>query len=1245
MGTLFLLMLLVLAMPATQARQRDTLGVGERTYFVENRGQWNERVCLQAQMHNAALFAECNSITIALRQPVVLAKHRHHEASPRMHAYRMTFVGSSDVRPTGADIDVTGGYDNYYLSADPRQWATKLPHYSNVYYRELYPGIDMQISAAEHAVKYYFLVSPQGDPSQIVMRYEGQDGLSVRDGNLVIRTSVGDIVDLKPYVYQLADEGEREILSSYKVHGKEVRIELGNYDKTRPLVIDPVLHFSTYTGSTADNWGTTASFDSYKNAYTAGLVFGIGYPVSLGAYDMTNNGNADIGIFKFDTTGTQRLYATYLGGSNADMPHSMYVNALDELVIFGTTGSADFPVTEGAYEVRFSGGTPLQYEGSSTINFPNGSDIFVSRFSSDGTALMASTYVGGSSNDGLNYRPYYNNMPGGVFICMSGNDSLYFNYGDGARGELITDDLNNVYVGSTTFSYDFPVTGGCVQRINRGRQEGVAFKLDYNLRNLIWSTYLGGSGDDAIYSIDVDSSYNLLVCGGTNSHNFLTTAGAFQTTYGGGNADGFVSKISKNGDRLMSSTFFGSQAYDQIYFVRSGRHDEVFVFGQTKASGSTMVYNARYNTPNSGMLLARFSSDLTRRIWSTVFGTGNGRPNLSPTAFAADICNRIYAAGWGRDFVGYNGVGWQTLGTWGMETTPDAYQSDTDGQDFYIMSLSADASQLEYATFFGEQHGTESTGGADHVDGGTSRFDKLATLYQSVCASCGSTNAFPTTPGAWSDSNQSINCNNALFRFNVHDDFPVADFAAPPVGCAPYTVSFHNQGRGASYHWDFGDGATSTETNPTHTFVAAGTYRVRLIASLPTGCRVSDTAYATVHILNNQGRRINAQLSCDGESVQIGLAPMAGCDYTWIRGEVSDSSVANPYVSSDGEYVLLISSADGACRERDTFSVQFISLLDSIAVTPPTCPGGSNGRAVALNHAHLSDSAFFVWDGDTLAVPFLTGLSGDGSRHTLVVEDHGCRVERTFGVNDPPLLQISKQADQMLCGDSCTGSIRLEYGYEGFPVGDTLVENLCEGSYVVRVSDTAGCPYYDTTEVVRDRQLEGMDVWADDTLIFLDETTTLHATVLSGATYHWTPESTLDNPLSHSPKATPEDTLSLYDVVVTDDAGCSWNGSVAIHCTEVVCGRPNIFIPNVFSPTAAYPNDKLRFRGHFVVEFYFALFSRWGEKVFETSDINASWDGRYRGNLCLPGVYTYTCKITCEAGKSTQLKGDITLVR
>ncbi|MBP5546752.1 MAG: gliding motility-associated C-terminal domain-containing protein [Bacteroidales bacterium] len=1247
--------------------QRDTMGTGAMVSFTENLGQWDSRVVYEAQLHDAAMFFESGAITVALREHVshpVKSEFRIPNSEIKCHAYRLHFAGAAAVTPMG--YDRMEGYSNYFLGDDPARWRSKVSSYAYVRYDDLYPGISFEIYGGKRMVKYNFIVEAGADPSRIAIEYEGVDNVSVsrKTGALVIQTSVRTVSESKPYVYQVYGAGDRvEIKSQWRVekvkNGKwRVWIELGEYNQGRTLYIDPVLIFSTYTGSTADNWGTTATFDSEKNAYTAGLVFGTGYPTSMGAYMVTHGGGADVGIFKFDTLGQTRLWATYLGGGSTDMPHSLFVNSFDELIVFGTTGSEDFPTTADAYQTQHHGGTSVNYEGGSTLAFPNGSDMFVSRLSADGSQLQASTFVGGSGNDGLNYWPHFGTN---YNVIMGGNDSLYYNYGDGARGEIITDNLNNVYIGSTTMSADFPITPGCVQPVfgllpgpAGGRQDGVVLKLDHNLRNLLWSTFLGGTGNDAVYSIDVDSSYNLLVCGGTSSPNFPTTPGAWQRTYGGGTADGFVSKISAAGDRLMASTFVGKSLYDQLYFVRTGRHDEVFLFGQTKPMGtSDFIINAGYSVYNSGMLLMRLMPDLDSVVWSTLFGTP-GRINLSPTAFAADICNRVYAAGWGRDFVNYNGVQWNTLGTTGMETSPGAWSDSTDGQDFYIISLDDQANNLDYATFFGELHNpSQYYGGGDHVDGGTSRFDRHGTLYQSVCASCGGTNGFPTTAGAWSASNNAYNCNNALFRFNVTADFPVAEFISPVAGCAPYTVNFRNTGRGTSFEWNFGDGTTSTERNPSHTYSQGGVYTVTLIARQTFGCSEADTQRHQLHVIGNGTNITGTDIACSGEQIQIGVQPQIGATYQWLTAGVSDSTVANPWVSAAGTYLLRVSTA--GCSEVDTFNVQTYTLIDLWQPVAISCHDSTDGGAyfrlgpgidpdsVTLILTPAGDSTF---SGRTYTY---SGLSA-GTYH-VTATGYGCTFEQDFTLENPARPYYQKEVSPMLCNDSCNGWIQIHYNLSAIPEIqplDTLISDLCEGTYITQLT-SLGCPLIDTTVISRSHLLDGLHAWADNYNIYLGESVQLHAATnnqLPATSYTWTPAVDLDRPDIANPTATPSDTAVCYTVTATSADGCTATDSVCIHCTSIHCGAPEYVIPNAFTPNDDGMNDAIDFSSPLLTEIHIAVFNRWGECVFSSDDLtDCRWDGTYKNARCLPGVYTYTCRIRCHGGTETELKGNITLIR
>ena len=1388
-------------------RQGTRLEVGSGVNFTENKGQWDARVTYRSIMKTATLFLEEDCFTIVLQHPDNdNLKHfpadYNQKGRYRQHTYRVRFMGSHAAAVSGEDQ--MNGYSNFFIGNDPGRWKHHVLSFQTVRYQQLYDGIDLKVYTAENAMKYDFIVEPHADASQITMRYEEVDRLRLQSGNLLLTTSVTDVVEQRPYAYQLVDGKEREVSVEYVLKGKEVRFALGDYDPELPLVIDPYLIFSTYTGSSADNWGTTGAYDSYKHAYTSGLVFGTGYPINAGSYDGSYNGNADVGIFKFDTSGQHRLWATYLGGQYADMPHSMFVNSLDELLILGTTGSGDFPTTPNAYGASFNGGTPLQYEGSSTINFPNGVDMFVARFSADGSQLLASTYLGGSGNDGINYFQRFNNN---YSVIMGGNDSLYYNYGDGARGELITDDLNNIYVGSTTVSNDFPTTPGCPQPLSGGGQDGVALKLDYNLSHLLWSTYFGGGGSDAIYSIDVDSEYNLLVAGGTNSSDLPVTAGCYKPTYGGGTADGFIAKIDRYGMRLMQSTYYGSPAYDQCYFVRCGKHDDVFLFGQTRASGSTLIHNANYNTPGGGQMLARLNASLDSLVWGTVFGSGRNEIDLSPTAFSADICNRIYLCGWGRYWGGYRiggqNINWNSHGTQGLAVTSTAYQDSTDGQDFYLMSLSDDASQLVYATYFGELHDPDSGySGNDHVDGGTSRFDRLGSLYQSVCASCGGNNSFPTTADAWSRLNNASNCNNAIFRFSVNEDFPVAEFVMPPVGCGPQSIQFHNTGRGDSFRWNFGDGTGSTAKNPTHSF-PAGTYMVTVVAYMSEGCRTTDTFSRELVVLGSPRRPLDTLTTCHGLHLQIGTRAAMGCTYRWIAGNVSDSTISNPYVTVPGHYTLVISNGvcsdtidqvvlEGdvavhivgdtsaclspmvfqastsaqvvsylwsdartngdtlglsaqysfpiqhsqwlylqvtdrlGCRGTDSVYIHFYSICDSLIHVDPLCPDSCSGTATCFLTSYVQRPVWYDWGGGFTADSTVCNLCADTNRLTLR-DANGCGLTKTFVLVNPAHPKVIDSIVHVLCLEENTGEIHLSisgsstytvewqddgstslvrtglvpgvynvvvvdsngcrevYSYRVLENADMKVsatllgntcpdycsgsaaavadggqapysylwsngsegavaDNLCSGDAVVVATDSTGCSVRDTVHVSVQHSFDSVTAWANDSVVFATEVTTLHATSIPNGSYLWQPTAGVVTPQDSVTVAIVMDT-TMYYVTFTDSVGCTYTDSVLVCGVNVDCSEANIFIPNVFTPNGDGVNDQLCFRGAWVTDFYFAIFSRWGELLYETHDINDCWDGRFKGNWCQPGVYPYTCRVKCEANQENEFKGDVTIIK
>ncbi len=955
-----------------------SLHLQAQSEFIENKGQWHENVRYKMKLSNGALFLEDNCITYNFINTEEMnyssahhgAEGHNHDLLRSGHAYKMNFLHANE-NPKVRAADMTKDYCNYYIGNDKSKWVSYVRKYHVVEFANIYNGIDVKYYSNGPAMKYDIIINPGANINDVEFEYIGADLLEIIDGNLIITTTVSRVQELKPYAYQIFNKDTIKIACNYVLKRNRLSFELlEDYDKSKELIIDPSLVFSTYSGSAGDNWGFTATWDYNDNVYSGGIVFDVGYPTNTGVYQIDFAGGTapiagstyyadgcDVGIIKYNEDGSDRLFATYLGGTGGqEMPHSLVVTDRNELLVMGTTGSPDFPTSVNAFQTTFGGGDSIVYD--NVIGFGGGVDVFVTKLSEDGSQLLGSTFVGGTSNDGLNYQLHFNYpdpVSGINYVAMHGNDSLYYNYGDGARGEIIVDDKNMVYVGTNTFSDDFPhgINLG-FQNETGGKQDGIVFKLSPDLSQMLWSTYVGGSEDDAIFSLSLTENEDVIVAGGAVSTDFPTTAGAYSQTHNGGSTDAFVSKIHMDGNVLLSSTFFGSDVYDNAFFVRTDRFNNIFICGQTKASGSTLIHNAAYNVPNSGQFITKFENDLSDVVWSTVFGTGNGRPNISITAFAVDVCDRVYLSGWGREWTYsyYNAQGnyytWtDQYGTKGMTVTPDAIQNNTDGQDFYVLVLNEDASNLEYASFFGEVHyPTCGYSGHDHVDGGTSRFDKKGHVIQSVCASCGGCQEFPTDPDpdVWSTTNNATNCNNAVFKIRIIENLAEASFDPVPVGCAPYQINFNNNSQGETFLWDFGDGSPqSSEFNPEHTYAEGGEYTVSLIVGDPASCNFYDTITRVIDVVEPGESFLPPIEICPGENTIIGPQGTypAGTTFDWVEGGgLNNYQIQNPVASPEEstDYLLV---ATGVCVDSVWQSINIYQPDINITVCNDTliCEG------------------------------------------------------------------------------------------------------------------------------------------------------------------------------------------------------------------------------------------------------------------------------------------------------------------
>jgi hypothetical protein len=914
--------------------------------FIQNKGQWNADIDFQARVPGGRVGVSPAGFSVLLLDMEGIEKQHlatHGTISEATglpstdpvngHYFRINLLGSNAHANPIAGPALDGHY-NYFLGNDTCRWAANALSFTSIRYPDIYNGIDLRVSSRGNNLKYDFIVKPGADPSQIRIQYSGTYGVSKSGDALEIKTAVGSLTEEKPFCYQLnSDNKQTAIKSEYRLKSDVVSFSFpDDYDRSRELVIDPLLIFSTYSGSTADNWGSTATPGEHGTLYSAGVTrqeLGGFFPATEGAFQTSNRGGFDMAIIKYDSLGTKFLYATLLGGTNNDSPQSLVVDkASGDLIVLGISSSPNYPTASDAFDKTFNPGPTIF---NRVLDSDDTWDIVITRLSPEGNALIGSTFIGGSDNDGLN-RPKQSGGP------------LVANYGDEMRGDVITDESGFVYISSVTSSADFPIVNGFDNSFNGNTTtDGVVMKLTPDLSSIVWSTFVGGSGFDAVYSIKFDADNNIVVAGGTTSTDFPVTPGSYQTVFNG-TVDGWIARLSGDGTTLINATFTGTSSFDQIYFVDLNANGDIFCYGQT--AGHMPTTPGVYHNANTGQFLQKFSADLSALEFSTVFGSASASglviPNISPTAFLVNDCDNIYMAGWGGFVNSSEQTGFWKSTTLGMPVTDDAYQKTSSGSDFYFMVLNGDATELVYSTYLG---GNSSR---THVDGGTSRFDKYGIVYHAVCSGCSFGNAedhatsdFPTTPHAKSRINRSINCNNAAFKFDLSSlramfDTNNTTLSMPGFNnvCFPDSIVFQNLSTGGKTStWDFGDGTVVTQqpTDPrfiVHQYRLPGQYQVKLTIYDPSTCSQTDATQKVINYFKDNIQVGEDGRICEGTGYQ--LTASGGIVYQWSdEGGAVISSNASPIVRPEQTTTYFVTVSDAhSCIRMDTVQVNVVDSVE-----------------------------------------------------------------------------------------------------------------------------------------------------------------------------------------------------------------------------------------------------------------------------------------------------------------------------
>ncbi len=938
-----------------------------QTPFIPNEGQWPHDYLYRAKFGHTTVFLGNDYIgfTQVLLDDDPYGVH-HHIAGG--HHYRINLLNST--KPIVTALGESDHYLNYF-KGQRSLWRSNIHAVEEVFFEEIYAGVDMRLYDKYGQFKYDLLAADVDDLRDVQLYYEGVEDIQIIEERLHVRTSVGEVVEMRPYAYHPETKGP--IATEFVLNGDTLSFDI-DPTYSGPIVLDPTFIFSTYTGSVEDNWGYSATFDpSDSSAYAAGIVLDSDpYPFTPGAFDTTfNGGYSDVVISKFSADGKTMLYSTYLGGASAEQPSSIIADSTGRLIVLGTTGSSDFPTTITAHD------TTLNTGAGQTINgfaYPNSSDLFVTVFNPSGSSLYGSTFVGGSGMDGLNVE-------------------LATNYGDWVRGEVILSPQNTILIATSTNSSDVPEVNS-YDTIGAGGQDAWLLELPLECDTLLWSSTYGGTADDAGFSIRVSpDGQSIYLAGSTESPSLDATASGVNSIYFG-MRDGFVAQFSESTRAPVAAAYNGTTDYDMTFMMDLDRDGDVYLFGQTLGNYPTTP--GAISDLFASVFVHEFSADLSSDLRSLAFGNKiGGSLAISPTAFAVDDCGDVYLSGWG------GAVNLVPSSTRNMLTTADAYLDSTDGSDLYFAVIDAGFQRYNYATFFGG-YGTNSD--REHVDGGTSRFDSRGVMYQATCAGCGGSDRFPTFPNdVYSRVNGSTNCNMAITVIAFEQQDASVSVSVPDTACSPFQFTAIDTIAGADIViWDFGGGDIDTSfVPPTRTFSTPGTYTLTVIA-LDTNCGTSDTASISFEVVNPSASA-NFSTSydpCDTDYEVDFITPGGDAIYYWDfgdgNGDTTTGGVTHSYLIAGTYTVRLIAVASNCFGSAADTS--FAEVTFFIPAPSPTIDffydGCTNQGEVRLSAVDTTGWDLFQWqlsDGQTLNGPFvITQVSTGFITVTLTVTDTNC---------------------------------------------------------------------------------------------------------------------------------------------------------------------------------------------------------------------------------------------------------------
>jgi hypothetical protein len=655
--------------------------------FEANRGQTDAQVRFLARGDGYTLFLTATEAVMVLpqtappthgkvQQAVAGAEGESAPAATQASVLRMQLVGANP-NPAIVGQQELSGKSNYFIGNDSSKWVRNAPHFGQVLYQDVYPGVDLvYYGSQQRQLEYDWVVAPGADPGAIRVAYQGTDGLRVDDqGNLVLVSSFGEVTQHAPHIYQEAGGVRQTVSGRYVLQGsQQVGLQLAGYDTTRPLIIDPTLSYSTYLGGSGQDQANAIAVDANGSIYITGRTNSTNFPPGMhSGFQSMLNGIVNAFVAKLNPDGSAPIYTTYLGGERTDVGNAIAVDAMGDAFVTGNTQSFNFPPKNPLFPM-----------------LRGGNDAFVTELNPNGSDLVYSTYLGGSGIDvghgiavdaaGNAYVagetsstdfppgsvPGFQTSYGGGFrnvfvaeLATNGTSLIYSTYMGSTQTDIAfgiaLDAAGVIYITGSASSFGFRTTPGAFQTMRPGPISAFLSKINPTLQpsqQLAYSTFLGGNSVDQGKGVAVDSAGNAYVTGITSSTNFPMTSGAFQTTYGGGNNDAFVSKIDptqSGADSLVYSTYLGGGDDDEGAAIAVDAAGDAYVTGFTSSTDPSpfpTTSDAIQPTLGSAFATNAFVSELnvlgSDLVYSSYFGGSNFD---EATGIALDQSDNVYLAG------------------------------------------------------------------------------------------------------------------------------------------------------------------------------------------------------------------------------------------------------------------------------------------------------------------------------------------------------------------------------------------------------------------------------------------------------------------------------------------------------------------------------------------------------------------------------------------------------------------------